>query len=75
MNMDNFNPDDLVDIVLKNQPFVLRAEMENGVPLNYLDETGQYVFRYKDGTVLPASMDLSFSENWEQHKKIMQAHE
>lgn len=59
MNMDNFNPDDLVDIAMKNQQSIFQAEMENGVPLNYLDERGQYVFRYnwdsasgKHGSVL-----------------------
>ena len=75
MNIDNFNPDELVEMAAKSQHFILQAELENGVPLNYLDENGQYVFRYKDGTVLAASMELSFNENWERHKELMRTHE
>ncbi len=71
MNMENFDPASLVEIARKNLPDVLERELECGVPLNYTDENGQYVFRYKDGTVLPARLELSFHENWEEHKRIM----
>lgn len=75
MNLDNFDPATLIEIARKNQEFILQNELENGVPLNYMDDQGQYVFRYKDDTVLPASLDLSFNENWERHKKMIQGHE
>lgn len=71
MNLENFNPDHILEIARKNLPDVLERELECGVPLNYTDETGQYVFRYKDGTILPARLDISFDENWENHKRIM----
>lgn len=73
MNLDNFDPATLIDIARKNQAFILENELEGGVPINYIDDQGQYVFRYKDGAVLPASLDLSFNENWERHKQIMAA--
>lgn len=71
MNMATFDPDQLLEIARKNLPFILENEMENGVPLNYIDDQGRYVFRYKDGTVLPASLDISFRENWENHRRII----
>lgn len=58
--MDNFDPALLLEIARKNLPRILEQELECGVPLNYTDEHGNYVFRYKDGTVLPASPDISF---------------
>lgn len=71
MKLENFDPACLLEIARKNLPYILECELECGVPLNYTDENGQYVFRYKDGTILPASLDLSFNENWENHKRIM----
>lgn len=71
MKMENFDPDCLLEIARQNLPFILANELANGVPLNYMDENGQYVFLYKDGTVLPASLDISFEENLERHRQIM----
>lgn len=71
MDMKNFNPDCILEIARRNIAFILEQELECGVPLNYIDDDGQYVFRYKDGTVLPASLDLSFEENCANHKRIM----
>lgn len=73
MNMENFDPVAFVDAARKNLPNILEQELESGVPLNYTDASGQYVFRYRDGTILPARLDLSFRENWENHKRIMGA--
>lgn len=73
MDTDNFNPDALLEIARMNQPFILRNELESGVPLNYIDANGRYVFMYRDGTVLLANMELSFNENWDRHKAIMAA--
>lgn len=73
MNLNDFDPGSLLEIARKNQPFILRNELESGVPLNYVDENGQYVFMYRDGTVLPADLELSFNENWERHKAILAA--
>ena len=71
MNLENFNPESLLEIARKNLPYILERELECGVPLNYTDPEGNYVFRYKDGTVLPASLDISFEENLERHKLLM----
>ncbi len=71
--MKNFDPDCLLEIAKKNHPGALGRELECGVPLNYTDETGRYVFRYKDGTILPARLDISFAENLENHKLVMGA--
>ncbi|MBD5608449.1 MAG: hypothetical protein HDQ93_06335 [Desulfovibrio sp.] len=71
MKMKDFNPDCLLEIARKNMPSVLERELECGVPLNYVDEAGQYVFRYRDGTILPAETNISFAENWENHKRLM----
>lgn len=72
MDMKNFNPDCLLEIARKNLPFILQNELENDVPLNYIDENGQYVFRYKDGTILPASLEISFKENWDRHRTMLE---
>lgn len=71
MNVNNFDPDKLIETYHKNLPYFLLQELESGVPLNIIDEKGRYLFIYNDGTVLPASLDISFEENWENHKKIM----
>lgn len=42
---------ELVEIAIKNQPIILEQELEKGVPLNYLDENGDYVLRYPDGRI------------------------
>ena len=69
--MKKFDPATLVETAQKNLPHILNQELECGVPLNYTNENGEYVFRYKDGTILPARLDISFHENWEEHKRIM----
>ena len=71
MNLKDFDPSQLVELARKNLPRILEQELECGVPLNYRDEQGRYVFRYKDGTILPASLEISFDENLEEHKRIM----
>ena len=71
MKPENLDPDFLLELARKNLPHVLERELECGAPLNYTDESGRYVFRYRDGTVLPARLDLSFRENWENHKREM----
>lgn len=71
MNMDNFDPDSLLKIANQNLSFILDNELANDVPLQYFDANGQYMFRYKNGAILPARRELSFIENWDNHKRIM----
>lgn len=69
--MKDFDPAMIIEAARKNLPRILEQELACGVPLNYTDENGQYVFCYKNGTIHPAKLDISCHENWEQHKKIM----
>lgn len=73
MDMKCFDPGCLLKTARRNLAFILELELEGGVPLNYVDEEGRYVFRYRDGTVLPASLERSFDENWDEHRRIMGA--
>lgn len=44
MNMENFDPDCLIEIARQNLPFILANELPNGVPVIYIDKNSQYVF-------------------------------
>ena len=41
--------EELVGKAIENQRIILEIELKKGVPLNYLDEDGQYTLRYPDG--------------------------
>ncbi len=42
--------EELVETAIENQRVILELELKKkGVPLNYLDENGQYTLRYPDG--------------------------
>ncbi|MEA4992156.1 hypothetical protein SDC9_06647 [bioreactor metagenome] len=41
--------EELVETAIENQRIILELELKKGVPLNYLDENGQYTLRYPDG--------------------------
>lgn len=62
----------LIEIARKNQPWILQNELESGVPLIFFDENGQYVLLYRDGTILPASLEISFEENLQNHRRILE---
>ena len=59
--MKKFDPVKLVKTAQKNLSYILDQEMECGAPLNYTDENGHYVLRYKDGTLLSAKLAHFFS--------------
>ena len=40
--------EELVETAIENQRIILELELKKGVPLNYLDEDGQYTLRYPD---------------------------
>ena len=48
--------EELIKIAKENQPIILEQELQKGVPLNYIDEHGQYVLRYPDGHVEKAEL-------------------
>ena len=48
--------EEMVETAIKNQPFILEMELQKGVPLNYFDENGQYVYRYPDGHIEKAEL-------------------
>ena len=48
--------EEMVETAIKNQPFILEMELQKGVPLNYFDENGQYVYRYPDGYIEKAEL-------------------
>ena len=41
--------EELVQTAIENQRIILELELKKGIPLNYLDENGQYTLRYPDG--------------------------
>lgn len=41
--------EELVKTAIENQRVILELELKKGIPLNYLDENGQYTLRYPDG--------------------------
>lgn len=41
--------EELVATAIENQHVILEFELKKGIPLNYLDEQGQYTLRYPDG--------------------------
>ena len=41
--------EELVATAIENQHVMLEFELKKGIPLNYLDEQGQYTLRYPDG--------------------------
>ncbi len=42
---------ELVDIAIENQPYILEQDLKDGGPLCYYDKEGRFVIRYPDGTV------------------------
>lgn len=59
--------EELVATAIENQHVILEFELKKGIPLNYLDEKGQYTLRYPDGhteTVsLPEAAEVLQSDN------------
>ena len=48
--------EELVAAAIENQHVILEFELKKGIPLNYLDEQGQYTLRYPDGHTEAASL-------------------
>ena len=48
--------EEIVQTAMEFQPFILEQELKKGVPLNYIDDNGQYVLRYPDGHIEPAEL-------------------
>ena len=48
--------EELVATAIENQHVILEFELKKGIPLNYLDEQGQYTLRYPDGHTETASL-------------------
>ncbi len=48
--------EELVATAIENQHVILEFELKKGIPLNYLDEQGQYTLRYPDGHTEAASL-------------------
>ena len=59
--------EELVATAIENQHVILEFELKKGVPLNYLDEKGQYTLRYPDGHTevvpLPEAAEVFLSDN------------
>ena len=59
--------EELVATAIENQHVILEFELKKGIPLNYLDEKGQYTLHYLDGhteTVpLPEAAEVFLSDN------------
>ena len=59
--------EELVATAIENQHVILEFELKKGIPLNYLDERGQYTLRYPDGhteTVsLPETAEVHLPDN------------
>ena len=59
--------EDLVATAIENQHVILEFELKKGIPLNYLDEKGQYTLRYLDGHTevvsLPEATGVLLSDN------------
>lgn len=58
---------ELVATAIENQHVILEVELKKGIPLNYLDEKGQYTLRYPDGhtevVLLPEATKILLSDN------------
>ena len=48
--------EELVATAIENQHVILEFELKKGIPLNYLDEQGQYTLRHLDGHTEAASL-------------------
>lgn len=59
--------EELVATAIENQHVILEFELKKGIPLNYLDEKGQYTLRYPDGHMevlsLPDAAEVLLSGN------------
>ena len=59
--------EELVATAIENQHVILEFELKKGIPLNYLDEQGQYTLRYPDGHTeavsLPEATEVVLSDN------------
>ena len=59
--------EELVATAIENQHVILEFELKKGIPLNYLDEQGQYTLRYPDGHMeaasLPQAEEVLLSDN------------
>ena len=59
--------EELVATAIENQHVILEFELKKGIPLNYLDERGQYTLRYPDGHTevvsLPEATGVLQSDN------------
>ena len=59
--------EELVATAIENQHVILEFELKKGIPLNYLDEKGQYALRYPDGHTevlsLPETAEVLQSDN------------
>ena len=58
--------EELVATAIENQHVILEFELNKGIPLNYLDEKGQYTLRYPDGH----TETVSVSEGAEVHLPV-----
>lgn len=48
--------EEIVKIAIENQHLILEQELKKGVPLNYLDDKGQYILRYPNGYMETATL-------------------
>lgn len=48
--------EEIVDFVIRHHRILLDIELEKGVPLNYINDEGQYVPEYPDGRIEPAKL-------------------
>ena len=59
--------EELVATAIENQHVILEFELKKGIPLNYLDEQGQYTLRYPDGHTevisLPEAVKVLLPDN------------
>ncbi len=56
--------EELVATAIENQHVILQFELKIGIPLNYLDEKGQYTLRYHTEVVpLPEAAEVFLSDN------------
>lgn len=59
--------EELVATAIENKHVILEFELKKGIPLNYLDEKGQYTLRYPDGHTevvpLPEAAEVFLSDN------------
>ena len=59
--------EEMVATAIENQHVILEFELKKGIPLNYLNEQGQYTLRYPDGHTeavsLPQAAEVLQSDN------------